>query len=357
MIHRDRVMTALQHRQPDRCPMYAGFTPEFRALLRADLQKRGNLMTGDDSTYEIERILDEDMLISFVGWALSYYQDGDTYTDEWGVRWKSVYYDTRNGRGRYTEMIEHPLADDRCITNYHPPSPDRAELYTGAEAAIRRFKADYWIVGGVVCTILETAWGLRGLEALMRDIPTDSGLTNAILDIPYHYHMEVAKRLTTMGVDMIWLGDDVGSQNSMFISPKHWRDYLKPRMAHLISEIKGINPDLKVAYHSDGYIYPIIEELIEIGIDVLNPIQPGSMDPADLKHEFGDRLCFWGSIDVQNTLPLGTPDQVRNEVVERLQTLGKDGGLIISPTHYVQLDTPLENFWAMVDTVKNINNV
>jgi uroporphyrinogen-III decarboxylase len=137
----------------------------------------------------------------------------------------------------------------------------------------------------------------------------------------------------------------------MLISPQHWRKYLKPRMAHFIAELKSINPQVKVAYHSDGYIYPIIPELIEIGLDVLNPVQPASMDPARLKEEFGERLCFWGSIDEQHTLPFGTPEDVKAEVQLRLRTIGKQGGLILGPTHHVQLDTPMENFWAMVNTI------
>jgi uroporphyrinogen-III decarboxylase len=154
-----------------------------------------------------------------------------------------------------------------------------------------------------------------------------------------------------MGVDMIWIGDDVGAQTRMLMSPAHWRKFLKPRMANFIAELKAINPQIKVAYHSDGTIYPIIPELLEIGLDILNPVQPACMDPVKLKNEYGDRLCFWGSIDEQYTLPFGTPDEVRVEVDRRLKTLGRDGGLILGPTHHVQLDTPMENFWAMVNTI------
>ena len=110
---------------------------------------------------------------------------------------------------------------------------------------------------------------------------------------------------------MIWTGDDVGAQHGMLISPAAWRRFLKPRMAEFISALKAINPDLKVAYHSDGNIEPIIPELIEIGLDVLNPVQPACMDPAKLKRQYGDKLCFWGTIDEQHTLPFGTPEQVR----------------------------------------------
>ncbi len=98
-------------------------------------------------------------------------------------------------------------------------------------------------------------------------------------------------------------------------------------------------------------IYPIIPDLIEIGLDVLNPVQPACMDPVKLKQEYGDRLCFWGSLDEQHTLPFGSPEDVRQEVRQRLKTLGKGGGLILGPTHHVQLDTPMDNFWAMQRTI------
>jgi len=144
----------------------------------------------------------------------------------------------------------------------------------------------------------------------------------------------------------------MGAQHEMLISPRMWRRYFKGRMATFIQELKAINPQVKVAYHSDGDIRRIIPELVEIGLDVLNPIQPACMDPAELKGQYGDRLCFWGTVDEQQTLPFGTPEQVRAEVLERLRTVGRGGGLILAPTHHVQLDTPLENLRAMVETVQ-----
>jgi uroporphyrinogen-III decarboxylase len=151
---------------------------------------------------------------------------------------------------------------------------------------------------------------------------------------------------------MIWLGDDIGHQQGMLISPRHWRRFFKPRMANIIERLKAINPQLKVAYHTDGCVYEVIPELIEIGLDVLNPVQPAAMDPVKLKREYGKDLCFWGSIDEQYTLPFGTPAEVRKEVLDRIVTLGSGGGLILAPTHHLQLDTPLENFWAMVEAVR-----
>jgi uroporphyrinogen-III decarboxylase len=191
------------------------------------------------------------------------------------------------------------------------------------------------------------------LEQLLTDLLLDPDLAEQLLDIPYHYHLTAAKKLVELGVDMIWTGDDIGTQTDMLISPQMWRKYLKPRMADFISTLKSVNPGIKVAYHSDGNIMRIIPDLVEIGVDVLNPIQPASMEPSLIKKEFGDRLCFWGSIDEQNTLPFGTPEDVVDEILCRLKTLGRDGGLILAPTHHVQLDTPMENFWAMVNTIKD----
>lgn len=360
MDHRERVWTALNHEVPDRCPMQISFTPEFAARLRIHLgQPEAAIHNphGGGNAYTLERALDQDLLLTSVGWANSYYanekysSDFGGYTDEWGVHWRNVPYQTKFGMGSYTEIVGHPLADDEAIGNYSPPDPNRPELYEDARWLILEFSRDYWIVGVTVTTIFETAWALRGLEQLLMDFVTNPNLADRVLEIPYQYHLAAARNLVELGVDMLWIGDDVGTQSAMMISPQTWRCYLKPRVARFISTLKSMKSDLKIAYHSDGVIYPIIPDLIEIGVDVLNPIQPRCMDPVRLKTLYGQRLSFWGSIDEQETLPLGSPADVRAEVLSRLRTLGKKGGLIIAPTHHVQLDTPLENFWAMVQTV------
>jgi uroporphyrinogen decarboxylase len=299
MKHRDRVLMALHHEQPDRCPMQISFTPEFAAQLKSDLGLTDadfHNPHGGGNTYVLERTLDEDMLLTSVGWANSYYatevysKDGVSYTDEWGVGWKNVEYETRFGKGRYTEIVGHPLADDDTIDSYQPPDPNRPELYADAEWTIKEYKDEYWIVGVTVTTVFETAWALRGYEKTLMDLVVNPELIEELFDIPFNYHLTAAKKLVEMGVDMIWIGDDVGAQNGMLISPNTWRRFFKPRMATFIATLKSINPDVKVAYHSDGNIYPIIPELIEIGLDVLNPIQPRSMDPEKVKREYGDPL-------------------------------------------------------------------
>jgi uroporphyrinogen decarboxylase len=340
--------------------MQVSFTPEFATRLEADLSLQGHGLHnphGGGNTYELERALDEDMLLTSVGWVNGYYQDGyqsvDSYRDEWGVTWKTIEYQTRFGPGKYTEPSGHPLMDDRQLDAFVPPDANRPELYVEAERTVRDYIDEYWIVGVTPTTVFECAWALRGYEQLLIDMATDPGRANCVLDFPFRYHMAVTQRLVRLGVDMIWLGDDVGGQTSMLMSPKMWRGYLKPRMAELISSLRAINPAVKIAYHTDGVVYPIIPELIEIGVDVLNPIQPLAMDPVKLKDAYGEVLCFWGSLDIQRTIPYGTPEDVRNEVLARLATIGRNGGLLIGPTHNLQLDTPLENFWAMLNAIRD----
>jgi uroporphyrinogen decarboxylase len=361
MTHRERVQAALAHEEPDRVPLEMSFTPEFAQRLRDHLlggTGGGHNPHGGGNDYALERALDLDVLLTSVGWANSYYAGDvynpgeDHYTDEWGVGWKNVRYETPFGTGFYTDFCDPPLADDDAVDSYQAPDPTRPELYTAVGQTVREFGDEYWIVGSCQTTIWETAVALRGFEALLMDLIANPELVARILDIPQQYHRQVCRRLVELGVDMVWLGDDLGAQNSMLMAPEQWRTYLKPRFAELIAELKGINPHVKIAYHTDGYVEPVIAELVEIGVDVLHPIQPASMDPAGIKKKFGDKLCFMGTVDEQHTLPFGSVEDVQREVQERIRTVGKGGGLILAPTHHVQLDTPIENLLAMVECAK-----
>ena len=129
----------------------------------------------------------------------------------------------------------------------------------------------------------------------------------------------------------------------MIIAPKTWREFFKERYATLFSSFKRKNPDIKIAYHSCGNIIPIIGDLIEIGLDILNPVQPHAMAPAELKKRFGKNLCFWGGIDIQQVLPFGRKIEIEKEIRLRISQLNGNGGLILSPAHNIQCDTSIEN--------------
>jgi uroporphyrinogen decarboxylase len=162
----------------------------------------------------------------------------------------------------------------------------------------------------------------------------------------------LATRYAEAGVDIIQFGDDIGSQGAMMISPNTWRKFLKPRMAGIIADVKAANPQVLVFYHSDGRFEPVIPDLIEIGVDILNPVQPESMDIAELKRLYGDRLSFWGGVGVQTTLPFGTSDDVRCVVKRLIQEAGPGGGLVVSPAHVIEPDVPWENVETFVEAVR-----
>jgi len=167
-----------------------------------------------------------------------------------------------------------------------------------------------------------------------------------------NFHLQAGLRFIDEGVDLIWTGDDFGTQQGMVIPPAVWREFFKERYAKLFSEFKRRNPAIKIAYHSCGNILPIISDLIEIGLDILNPIQPRAINPEELKKKFGKRLCFWGGVDIQYALPFGTPKDVEEEVKLRLSQLDANGGLILSPAHNVQYDTSVENVLAFYEAAK-----
>jgi uroporphyrinogen decarboxylase len=137
----------------------------------------------------------------------------------------------------------------------------------------------------------------------------------------------------------------------MLMSPSTWRRWLKPRLARIIATARAVNPDIIVRYHSDGNPGAIIPELIEIGVDVLNPVQPECLDPAEVKRRFGDSLAFWGAMGTQTTMPFGSPEEVARVVRERIETIGAGGGLVLAPTHVLQPDVSWENILAFFDAI------
>jgi uroporphyrinogen decarboxylase len=347
MNSKERVMTSINHKEPDRVPRTFTFTPEFRNYilnyykLKVDQLHELDLNIGSDVKFINHGYADE-----------SRKEKKITFTDKWGISWRIVQYKNEKGDsiGNYVEALKNPLFEDDKIKNYIPPDPDK-EDYSESESIIKKYGKDFAIVGTIVQTIFESAWALRGLGKLMMDFVLNEDLANRILDIPYNYHMVIGKELIKRGVDIILVGDDFGAQNGMMLSPEMWRQFFKPRMANMFNEFKKLNPDLKIAYHSDGNIYSIIDDFIEIGLDILNPIQPKSMDPGFLKNKYGKNLSFWGTIDIQETLPFGSIEDVRKEVKNRMNELAPGGGFIIAPSHNVQMDTPIENFVALIDAI------
>jgi uroporphyrinogen decarboxylase len=239
------------------------------------------------------------------------------------------------------------------IEQYPLPDYDAQYRYAHLDqelASIRR--RELASVAFMAMTIFEIAWQIRGMNQLLSDMLAGEDTAACLLDRITALSCLRASRYAAAGVDVIHVGDDVGMQDRMFISPQTWQKWLKPRLARVVAAAREVKPDVVFFYHSDGFVEPIIPELIEIGIDALNPVQPECMDPALLKERYGDRLAFWGTIGIQHTLPFGTPEDVAAEVKLRIETVGKGGGLYLAPTHVIAPEVPYENLFALVEAAK-----
>jgi uroporphyrinogen decarboxylase len=202
-------------------------------------------------------------------------------------------------------------------------------------------------------TIFETAWLIRSMEELLPDMLGNPDWAAVLLDRIAEIRRIQSAKFAEADVDIIRTGDDVASQRGMLMDPETWREWLKPRLASIIDSAREVKPDVLIWYHSDGDCRAIIPDLIEIGVDILNPVQPECMDPAEVKKLYGDRLSFSGTIGTQTTMPFGTPEEVRSEIKKRIHTVGRGGGLLIAPTHVLEPDVPWENVLAFVDGVRS----
>lgn len=257
----------------------------------------------------------------------------------------------------YMEVIQEPLANASSVEeveNVSMPDPYATGRLDDARKYVEKYGRDYFIVGDLELSMFEMAWHMVGLEKFMMDMALGEAYVEALLDRVKEFTIGIGKQLVALGVDGIWTGDDFGAQNGMMISPGMWRKIFKPRFAELFRELKAVNPDVLVMYHSDGAVAPILEELVEIGMDVFNPVQPNvpGHEPEALKSKLGDRLSFWGAIDQQRLLPSGTPAEIEADVAEKIRVLGAGGGYMCSPAHIVQADTSLENVEAFIAAVK-----
>ena len=344
MTHKERVLTALRREEPDRVPIHVTYTPEAEKSMAKEVGLTAEkLETYKGAGSDVGLALGHDLLLTWQGIATSFYaQESQTYTCEWGITWRWV----ENPSGRYTEMVRHPLAGARDLSGYQMPDPHEEARYEDARRLIQAKGDEYAIVGAIACTIFEAAWYLRGLERLLEDLVVNKDFAHELLDMTMGYNRVAGEKLIELGVDIIWMGDDFGTQAGLMMSPELWREFFKPRYAALIAAFKAANPEVIIAYHSCGNIEPLIPEYIEIGLEVLNPIQPLAMDPGRLKRLYGDRLSFWGTVDIQWALPFGTPEEVDHEVRQRIRAAGEGGGLILSPAHNVQADTSVENILA-----------
>jgi len=340
MTSKERVHLSLQRKPADRVPVFMWYHPQTTQRLGRLLEipaKYVPLAMGDDirqawvsNNHAMEGIVHE--------------HDGQSHVDDWGIEWTRI--------DGFNQISKYPLADadEQQLLRYRFPF-DRIDPLVDLMKPVMEFKDDYFVGCDVSPNVFEMSWRLRGMEKTLMEIAFNPDLMRKMLKRCAEFSIELSEAACRrFDLDWLWLGDDVGGQRSMLMSPDTWRKMVKPFLKQN-AEV-GKRHGLYVAFHSCGAIRPIIGDLIEIGIDVLNPIQcncPG-MNPLELKKEFGRDLAFMGGVDTQGVLPNGTADQVRKATAELLEGMTADsGGYILAASHTVPPETPDDNIFAMYD--------
>lgn len=273
-----------------------------------------------------------------------------TVLDAWGVG-----HSKGSEAAFHMTRMHHPLRGDRTmseIQNYPLP-----RLKEDAAAKLTHQVADLHerglaAMGGMACTVWEIGWYLRGMDDLMDDMSNDDERAVVWLDRLTDHAISRIRTYAAAGCDLVQLGDDIGMQHAPMMAVPFWEQWLKPRLARIIRAGREVKPDLLIFYHSCGFVTPFLEGLIDAGVDVLNPVQPECMKFADVHGRTRGRFSYWGTVGTQTTLPHGTPDDVRRVVRENLEQVGKNGGLVMAPTHLVEPEVPWENLEALVDEAR-----
>ena len=378
---RERVATALRHEQPDRTPVDFLATTEVWAKLLDTLKLEpapGHLAEWMDPQREAVlrhlevdcRLFSYDMFckppegVLHAGAATDWWgslnrstpnrmwrqRNADqTWNDIWGTHSERV----ETTFGAYEGFVDWPLSQAESVADLarHPwPDPDWWDFAPLPGLLKAMDEQIEYSIRFRIGSVFEIAWQLRGMQEFLMDLASQPELPLYIMDRLTDIYVENTRRVLEVAgdrIDLLYFYDDVATQASLMISKNMWRDFVRPRHARLVELAHQYGK--KVMYHCDGSVWPLIPEFIDLGIDVLNPIQPDAkgMDLAQIKAAYGDRLCFHGGVDINQTLPQGMPEQVAAEVRERVQVLGKDGGYILCSSHHLQPDTPVENVLAM----------
>lgn len=338
MTPKQRVHAALRREPVDRVPISMWFHPDTAKRLSGLLEiprewvdeAMGNdiKMTWVNNNYAMEGIIHE--------------HDGESHTDDWGIQW------TKDGP--FNQISRFPLAgvSPEEVRSYRFPRERQEALLAQMNPLVER-RGDYFIGCDVSPCVFEMYWRLRGMDDTLLEMADEPELTDEMFGKCADFAIELAeKACDRFNLDLVWTGDDVASQQSLMMSPAMWREMIKPHLARVMAV--GKRRQLWVAYHCCGALRPIIGDLIEIGLDVLNPVQCNctGMNAAELKREFGKNLAFMGGVDTQGLLPRGTVAEVRQATRHLLDIMTADGGgYILAASHTIPPETPFDNIFAM----------
>ena len=372
MTSRERILAAIEHREPDRVPIDVGGSSVTTIIGEAYERLKVQLGVAEETRYIKKRsrtVLLADSIAQRLGtdtrplclgipdnWQDVYFEDGSTQ-DEWKVIWTKA-------EGGHYNPTGNPLRDATLADLDHFPWPD--PLNPGRIRGLREQArhlhegTDYAIVLDLPVGFVHQSQYLRGYEHFLMDLILNPGFVEALMDRALDFWLrltEVALQEVGPYVDVVVFGDDIAFQDRPMVDLKRYRSMIKPRHKRMIDLIKS-SSKAKVLYHCCGAVSPLIPDFIEIGVDALNPVQVSAvgMDTAKLKTAFGDRICFWGGIDTSHVLPTDSPCGVRNEVHKRICDLAAGGGYVLAAVHNIQEDVPPQNILAMVDAVQEADS-
>ncbi len=377
MTSRERVETALAHRSPDRVPLDVGGGQSTSLSIEAYERLKEFLGISAptevlNKTFRVAR-LDEETLVRLgsdvrpvvlrtgsgpSGPPAREQKAGDpgTFLDELGVTWHQVRFEG----GFYWEQATFPLREANIddLERYRWPDPDDPWRYEGLAEEVERLHAttDFALMGDCgYKSLWEPAFTLLGFERALMDLVADEDFMAALLEKLFAIVGAVTRRFLEIAgpyLTVVRTADDLATQQSLMMSPATYRKVIKPFHRRYVALIRRYT-DAKIFFHSDGNVVDLLDDLIEIGIDVLNPVQVSAFaDPELVKRRYGDRLAFWGGIDTQTTLPRGTPEEVAEEVALRIRQFGDEGGYVLGPVHNILADVPPENIVAMCEATR-----
>jgi uroporphyrinogen decarboxylase len=336
----------VRHERPSRILCHAGFTDDLRRRLVAHTGTEdlvGHYGMLDLAGLEIPRPEGVSPPDYAPYWEGADLPEGTTIDDHGAARVPAGYYHfwgyvspLRNAK-TLSELEDYPI---ETIEGWNLSDLDRQvkERHARGKVAV-----------GWVGHMYETAWQIRGYEPFLIDMSERPAWAECLLERLMQRNMLLATAYAEAGADMLHCGDDVANQKAMMFAPETWRAMMLSRWGQVWQAAKAINPGCAIWYHSDGNIEAVVGDLIEAGVDILNPLQPECLDVDAVHQRYGERVTFDGCIGTQSTMPFGSAQEVRARVREVVETYGRNGGLILSPTHVLEPDVPLENVDALFE--------
>ena len=331
MSRRERTLAAIEHRQPDLTP----YTIEFTST---QLEQTCVGYGMDQAEFQ-EYLGNHCKKVSFnIGGT---HKDG-FFTDEFGVVWDRTGDDKDIGVP-ITELVKP--GDD----SYTFPEPDLEEMARLVDRALAS-RGDAVLFGKIGTTYFERAWSLCGFQNMLMYLAMEEDFVRELLDNVLAYNLKIIDAVIDSGIDGFYFGDDYGQQTGLLMSPEMWRRFFRDGLATMFERVKSRGK--LVALHSCGNISELLPDLIDIGLDVYQTVQPELYDLSELKTEFGDRLSFWGGISTQRDLPFDSPEILLKKINDTKAILGASGGYIAGPTHRLPPDIPFENVRTLVETLR-----